>query len=248
MSDAHLHLVEDAAPRVSPPTRPGRPEAFDTPTAGGVRRASGPAAPDLARVYLYGKDLVLLAGVASQLRRSGRVHLAEEHRLDAGGVAVVAADDVGDEVVGAITAVRRACTSRVIVIANRPTRRDVAAALEAGAWALVRRCDASPERLAAAVSAVLAMHEAPRTVEEALGYRSEQLDADPVAPVRPPGLDDRDIEVLLLMADGMSTAVIAQRLAYSESTIKNIIHAIVGRLGARNRAHAVAIAVRTGLI
>jgi len=112
----------------------------------------------------------------------------------------------------------------------------------------VRRGDASPERLAAAVSAVLAMHEPPRSVEEALGYRADQLDAEPAPPVRPPGLDDRDVEVLHLMADGMSTAVIAERLAYSESTIKNIIHAIVGRLGARNRAHAVAIAVRAGLI
>ena len=176
-SDAHLHLVEVSGLPVPPPARGARPAAFDTATTAS-RRTTVPASPELARVYLYGKDVVLLAGVASQLRRSGRVHLAEEHRFDAGGVAVVAADEVGDEVVGAIAAVRRACTSRVIVIANRPTRGEVAAALGAGAWALVRRCDASPERLAAAVSMVLAMHEPPRTVEEALGYRTDQLDAN----------------------------------------------------------------------
>jgi len=36
-----------------------------------------------------------------------------------------------------------------------------------------------------------------------------------------------DMEVLRLMADGQTTAAIARDLAYSESTIKNIIHAIV---------------------
>jgi DNA-binding NarL/FixJ family response regulator len=202
----------------------------------------------MARVYLYGKDVVLLAGVASQLRRCGRVQLAEGHHYDADGVAVVATDEVGDDVVGAITAVRRACTSRVIVIANRVTRRDVTAALDAGAWAYVRRGDARPDRLAEEVSAVLARNEPPRTVAEALGGYADQLEPEPAEPDRPVGLSDRDLEVLRLMADGLSTAAIAEQLAYSESTIKNIIHAIVGRLGARNRAHAVAIAVRSGLI
>ena len=43
-------------------------------------------------------------------------------------------------------------------------------------------------------------------------------------------------------------AGIARDLAYSESTIKNIIHAIVRELGARNRAHAVAMALRSQMI
>jgi DNA-binding NarL/FixJ family response regulator len=58
----------------------------------------------------------------------------------------------------------------------------------------------------------------------------------------------RDLEVLRLLAEGRSTAGIADDLAYSESTIKNVIHDIVCQLGARNRAHAVAMAIRAGLI
>jgi DNA-binding NarL/FixJ family response regulator len=61
-------------------------------------------------------------------------------------------------------------------------------------------------------------------------------------------LTPRDINVLRLLADGRSTAVIADDLAYSESTIKNVIHDLVRQLGARNRAHAVAMAVRSQLI
>ncbi len=58
----------------------------------------------------------------------------------------------------------------------------------------------------------------------------------------------RDLSVLRLLADGRSTAGIAEDLAYSESTIKNVIHDLVRQLGARNRAHAVAKAIRSGLI
>jgi len=56
------------------------------------------------------------------------------------------------------------------------------------------------------------------------------------------------VNVLRLLADGRSTSDIAVDLAYSESTIKNIIHDLVHQLGARNRAHAVAMAIRAGVI
>lgn len=61
-------------------------------------------------------------------------------------------------------------------------------------------------------------------------------------------LTTRDVDVLRLLADGLSTAGIAEDLAYSESTIKNVIHDLVSQLGARNRAHAVAMAIRAGVI
>ncbi len=54
--------------------------------------------------------------------------------------------------------------------------------------------------------------------------------------------------MLKLVADGLDTAEIADSLAYSERTIKNIIHDVTARLNLRNRSHAVAYAVRQGLI
>ena len=62
------------------------------------------------------------------------------------------------------------------------------------------------------------------------------------------GLTEREIEVLRLVAEGLDTAEIAEKLAYSERTIKNVIHDITSRLCLRNRTHAVAWAVREGLI
>lgn len=61
-------------------------------------------------------------------------------------------------------------------------------------------------------------------------------------------LSPRDLDVLRRIAQGQSTSAIADELAYSESTIKNIVHQAVSVLGARNRTHAVSTAIRRGLI
>jgi DNA-binding NarL/FixJ family response regulator len=62
------------------------------------------------------------------------------------------------------------------------------------------------------------------------------------------GLSPRDVTVLRFLAEGWTTAAIARELAYAESTIKKEVHLIVHRLGARNRTHAVAMAVRNLVI
>ena len=62
------------------------------------------------------------------------------------------------------------------------------------------------------------------------------------------GLTEREAAVLRLLADGYDTAEVGRRLVYSERTVKNIIHDVTSRLELRNRAHAVAYAIREGLI
>ena len=62
------------------------------------------------------------------------------------------------------------------------------------------------------------------------------------------GLASREIEVLKLVAEGWDTAQIATRLSYSERTVKNVLHDVTTRLQLRNRSHAVAYAMREGLI
>jgi DNA-binding NarL/FixJ family response regulator len=62
------------------------------------------------------------------------------------------------------------------------------------------------------------------------------------------GLSDREIEVLRLIADGLDTNEIATQLSYSQRTVKNVLHDVTTRLQLRNRSHAVAYAVREGLI
>ena len=64
----------------------------------------------------------------------------------------------------------------------------------------------------------------------------------------PSSLGDRERDVLRLVADGFNTAEIALRLSYSERTVKNILYNVLSRLRVRNRSHAVAAAIRSGMI
>jgi len=54
--------------------------------------------------------------------------------------------------------------------------------------------------------------------------------------------------VLRLLAEGMDTAEIAAELCYSQRTVKNVLHGLTNRLNLRNRAHAVAHALRADVI
>jgi DNA-binding NarL/FixJ family response regulator len=61
-------------------------------------------------------------------------------------------------------------------------------------------------------------------------------------------LTPREVEVLELMAEGLSNKNIATRLGISDQTVKFHVAAISGKLGAANRTDAVRRAVRRGLI
>ncbi len=61
-------------------------------------------------------------------------------------------------------------------------------------------------------------------------------------------LDERSCAVLRLLAAGADTREISTELGYSERTIKGILQEVTRRFGLRNRSHAVAYAVRRGLI
>jgi DNA-binding NarL/FixJ family response regulator len=63
-----------------------------------------------------------------------------------------------------------------------------------------------------------------------------------------PGLTPREIDVLRLAANGLSTDEIAGLLCYSPRTVKKVVSALTRRLALRNRSHAVAYAVRAGLV
>jgi two-component system, NarL family, response regulator len=106
-------------------------------------------------------------------------------------------------------------------------------ALQAGASAYVART-AGAEQLKRAVNAAMA----------------QESFVDPEVP--PPGsrgrLTRRQREILQLIADGESTTVAARELGLSEETVKTHTKNILARLGARNRTHAVAIALREAII
>jgi DNA-binding NarL/FixJ family response regulator len=76
------------------------------------------------------------------------------------------------------------------------------------------------------------------------------LQRDVLAPrgLSPSGLNDREIQILRLLAQGRDTTEVAVELRYSERTVKSVLHSLTSRLNLRNRTHAVAYAMRTGVI
>jgi DNA-binding NarL/FixJ family response regulator len=64
----------------------------------------------------------------------------------------------------------------------------------------------------------------------------------------PEPLSDRELEILRLVAQGLSNRVIAARLSLAEGTVKNYVSAILQKLGARDRTHAALRARELGLI
>lgn len=65
---------------------------------------------------------------------------------------------------------------------------------------------------------------------------------------RPIELTTRRLEVLELLATGLSNAEIGAQLFVSAQTIASHVKTVLAILGARNRTHAVAIALQTGLL
>ncbi|HMI81443.1 MAG TPA: response regulator transcription factor [Solirubrobacterales bacterium] len=129
--------------------------------------------------------------------------------------------------------IRSAPALGIVAYGEVPERHLASAALQAGASAYVART-ADPQELRQALDAAL----------------SQERFVDPAVP--PKGsrgkITRRQREILQLLADGESTTVAARELDLSEETVKTHTKNTLARLGAKNRTHAVAIALRECLI
>jgi DNA-binding NarL/FixJ family response regulator len=197
------------------------------------------------RVLVYARDPISRAGAVSQLQSAPDVEMLDAGQASDADVAIIVADALDDELIRVVRAVHRANRCKVVVVAGEITARARATALGEGAVAIIDRREANGKRLALVVRhAQLGLC----AVAELEGDDLDVARPAPLGPLTAPTLRPRDIEVLRLLADGCDTAEIAGRLAYSEPTIKNVIQRLFDRLEARNRPHAVAVALRAGLI
>ena len=124
------------------------------------------------------------------------------------------------------------------------------AALKAGASGFLLK-DVPPEELLFAIRAVHSGDAvvAPSTTRRLIDRFAPMLPADDShAPPELAGLTDREREVLILVAQGLSNAELAQRLFVSEATVKTHVGRILAKLGLRDRVQAVVYAYENGLV
>ncbi len=201
--------------------------------------------------YVQGRDPISQAGVVAQLRMRPEIRVVEESEKTRAAVGVVVTDQIDDETVRILRAMRRDGLTRLVLIASDVDDATLVAAAEAGVGGLLRRIDANSDML---VRTIVRVSDGEGEIPpDLLGRLLEQvgrLQRQVLAPrgLTFTGLTPREIDVLRMVADGHDTSEIALALCYSERTVKNVLHDLTTRLQLRNRSHAVAYAVREGLI
>ncbi|GAA1246372.1 LuxR C-terminal-related transcriptional regulator [Kitasatospora nipponensis] len=205
---------------------------------------------NLLPVSVLALDPVLDAGAKSTLYGSPDIAMVLPH--EPARVAVVIVDRVDDQVLHLVgTARGEAHHPEVVLVATELAPIEARRAIAVGARGLLRRREASMERL---VRTVLAAAGGDCTVPTDLldPLLDHRTDGRPAVAARPPwsgpGLSDRERAVLRLVADGRETGEIAQELSYSVRTVTSVVRDITQRFRLRNRAHAVAYALRGGLL
>ncbi|HEV8064610.1 MAG TPA: response regulator transcription factor [Acidimicrobiales bacterium] len=144
---------------------------------------------------------------------------------------------------------RRHPATQVVVLTTYADDESIIAALSAGAAGYLTK-DATREDIERAIGAAAAGQTVlDASVQATLLRAAKAATARPARPVEPPdGLTEREVEVLGLIADGLSNSEIAGRLYVAEATVKTHVNRIFAKTHSRDRAQAAAYAHRTGLV
>lgn len=202
------------------------------------------------RVAVYSPDPLTVTGLSSALSAEPGVEVLEGLPSTGVDVRVVATHQLTPDV---LSLLRRAAATRVpvVLVVNELTEPQLLAAVECRVVAVLARQTVTGERLAhSARTAASGGGVLPPALLGELLKHLERLQREVLAPqgLNAAALNPREVDVLRLMAEGMDTAEIAGKLCYSERTVKNVISGVTQRLNLRNRSHAVAYALRRGMI
>ncbi|MGH9115185.1 MAG: helix-turn-helix transcriptional regulator [Acidimicrobiales bacterium] len=225
--------------------------------------------PNRTSVFVYAADPLCAAGAKYQLLGEPSVEVLGPADVHRARVALVVADVADEAVTKLVRAVKRDGAPEVVLVASRFDEETVIRAVAAGVTSFLRRSDATATRLVDVIREADRVgcqlpHGLLRKAEFSRSVPAPEIDLGLAAPLtgRRSGasfpaavatatelrLSVREAEILRLVADGYDTSDVASELSYSESTIKSVLAKLMTRLDARNRCHAVAIAVRHGLV
>jgi DNA-binding NarL/FixJ family response regulator len=186
---------------------------------------------------LEGIELVATAGDGEEA-----LALAAQHNPD------VVLMDLRMPRMDGIEAIRRLAARGTSAIALTTYADDasVLGALRAGARGYLTK-DAGAEEIRAAVEAVARGEAALDPAIQHHVLAAVSVPGEPAAPETPDDLTPREVEVLQLIAAGLTNTEIADRLVVSNATVKSHVNHIFAKIGARDRAQAVVYAFANGL-
>jgi DNA-binding NarL/FixJ family response regulator len=200
-------------------------------------------------VRVVATDPLLAEGAASAFNGCSEITMTGS--VEPPEVAVVMTDDLSPAGIQQIQSARGSCPGvKVVVVASAFGPDEAVRAIEAGASGLLLRRDAHVDSLCRMVIAVASGDCAvpPDVLGQMLEDGAALASAAASTGWSPAPLSDRERAVLGLVADGQETGEIARQLCYSVRTVTSIMHAVTQRFRLRNRAHAVAYALRAGLL
>lgn len=208
--------------------------------------------PDPVTTFVRGSDVISEAGVISQLRPRPEVRLVDDASRGDARVAVFVTEEIDEDAKRAFRSLRREGEEpRLLVVATDIDDGGLMIAAEAGVSGLLRRREATADALVQAIQRVaVGDGEVPGDLLARLMRQLGRLQRQVLTPrgLTFTGLTPREAEILRLVADGHDTAEISRILCYSQRTVKSVLHDLTSRLQLRNRSHAVAYALREGLI
>src|SRR2546429_3575946 len=167
-------------------------------------------------VYVTASDPILDTGVSTQLRSRPELTVLDSVHDFADAVCVVVGDEADDATLRLVRELRGRGLRQIIMVLAHIDDTALFAAIESGACGLLRRQEASPERLVTAITQAASMGGV--LSPKLLGRLLEQVNRLQTRVLAPRGihlsaLSDREVEVLRLMAQGMEVKEIAGKLA-----------------------------------
>ncbi|MER7399699.1 response regulator transcription factor [Streptomyces sp. NPDC000151] len=204
-------------------------------------------------VVVHASDPLSQAGAVSQLRAQPEIELIDDTTapVPEGTVAVLLAEKLDEATLARLRRLVRTDGTRAVLVTGLIREAELLQVIECGIGTIVWRREATGHRLLKAIlAAARGDGDLPSDLLGRLITQIGSMQRNVAGPSDSPasGLTAREVDVLRLVAEGLGTGEIASKLSYSERTVKNVMHGLTTRLHLRNRAHAVAFALREGYI